>query len=143
MERLDYPLTDLNGQTHTLRSLVQKDKFNLLLFYNNDCLGCTGRALPLAYDLSQSYPFVHLVVIHTTFGNRSYTAQDIKDIFTKGESPFPIYMEKSHELFDAFDCDGTPHWILMNDKFEVLHSFFGSQDGTQMKLEYAIREFDV
>lgn len=138
----DVRLQSLSGEEFTLTDLLKDGKLNIILFYNNDCLGCTGRAIPLAYKLQNDYPFINLVVIHSSFGLRTYTVEDIQSIFTSGEAPFPIYMEAAHELYDFFDCEGTPHWILMNDKGEVLHSIFGSQDGSQMKLDFAIREFN-
>lgn len=136
------PLTDLEGVETTLLNLLKEEHLNLILFYNNDCLGCTGRALPLAYELQQEYSFIQLIVVHSTFGQRSYSIDDLKGIFTSGEAPFPIYREPTHELYDFFDCNGTPHWILMDDKGNVTHSIFGSQDGAQMKLDFAIREFE-
>lgn len=134
-------LVSLEGKSYLLSELLEKDHLNLILFYNNDCLGCTGRAIPLAYELQNEYSFLHLIVIHSSFGARNYSAEDIQSIFTSGEAPFPIYMESSHELYDYFDCNGTPHWVLMNEEGEILHSIFGSQEGSQMKLDFAIREF--
>lgn len=138
METLLY---SLSGESTQFSTLLKKDQLNLLLFYNNDCLGCTGRALPLAYELQKVYDFIHLIVIHSSFGGRNYTPEDLLSTFTRGTAPFPIYQEMGHELYDSFDCDGTPHWILMNGDGKVLHSIFGSQNGAQMKLDYAIQEF--
>ena len=137
----DIKLTDLKENYHTLSSLIQKSKLNLILFYNTDCLGCTGRAIPLAYKLHQEHLFLALTVIHSNFRNTPFSRDEVLSVFTDQESPIPIYRELNHELYDFFECEGTPHWVLMNDKQEILYSFFGSQDGAQMKLQYAIEEF--
>ncbi|PWH87240.1 hypothetical protein DIT68_01335 [Brumimicrobium oceani] len=123
--------------------MLQKNKLNLILFYNTNCLGCTGRAIPLAYKLDQEYSFLSLIVIHSNFRKELFTKDEVLSVFTGQESPIPIYRELRHELYDTFNCEGTPHWVLMNDKEEILHSFFGSQEGAQIKLQYAIDEFEA
>ncbi|RFC53818.1 peroxiredoxin family protein [Brumimicrobium aurantiacum] len=135
------PLTDLNDESFTLSSLIQKNKLNLILFYNTNCLGCTGRAIPLAYKLHQKHSNIALTVIHSNFMKKPFTKDEILSVFTDQKSPIPIYSELNHELYDFFECEGTPHWILMNDQQEILYSFFGSQDGAQIKLQYAIEEY--
>lgn len=134
-------LVDLNNQSHQLSSLIKKDKLNLVLFYNTNCLGCTGRAIPLAYKLSQEFSFISLIVIHSNFRPIPFTSEEVLSVFTDQKSPFEIYREERNELYTYFNCEGTPHWLLINGEGKVLHSFFGSQDGAQLKLEYAIREF--
>lgn len=136
-------LTDLKDQEHTLSSLIQKKKLNLILFYNTNCLGCTGRAIPLAYKLHKEYSFLALTVIHSNFRKEPFSKDEVLSVFTDQESPIPIYRELNHELYDSFNCEGTPHWVLMNDKEEILYSFFGSQEGAQLKLQYAIEEFEA
>ncbi len=134
-------LTDLKEEQHTLSSLIQKNKLNLILFYNTNCLGCTGRAIPLAYKLHKEHSFLALTVIHSSFRKEPFTKEEVLSVFTDQESPIPIYRELNHELYDYFECEGTPHWVLMNDKKEILHTFFGSQEGSQMKLQYAVEEY--
>lgn len=134
-------LIDLKGNKHFLPELIQEKKLNLILFYNTNCLGCTGRAIPLAYQLQQNYPIVNLIVIHSNFKKEPLSRDEVLSVFTNQESPMEIYAEDQHELYDYFHCEGTPHWILMNDQKEILYSFFGSQEGSQIKLSYAIEEF--
>lgn len=143
MEFPTIELIDLDGGQHTLSSLIEKGKLNLILFYNTNCLGCTGRAIPLAYKLHKKHSFLKLTVIHSNFRKVPFTKEEVLSVFTDQESPIEIYREEYHQLYDFFECEGTPHWILMNDKQEILYSFFGSQDGAQMKLQYAIEEFEA
>ncbi len=136
-------LIDLNEKSHNFGELIQNNSLNLVLFYNTNCLGCTGRAIPLAYKLKNEFDFISLTVIHSSFRPMPFSSQEVLSVFTDHQSPFNIYREAKHELYDYFECEGTPHWLILDGKGEVLHTFFGSQDGAQLKLEYAIQEFEA
>ena len=128
---------DLNGFPVNLMELY-KDKILLLLIYNNDCLGCTGRAIPLAYEFQQKYPTIQVAGIHADFINREGTKSNIKSIFRSGENPFPIFIDKQHKVFDEFNSEGTPQWLLISEKGELFRSFFGSQENAQNRLFYGL-----
>ena len=132
-------VTDLDGRELDLLT-EYKDKALVLIIYNNSCLGCTGRAIPLAYDFQQNNPSIQVIGIHSDFGGTKTTKEAIKSIFTSGEVPFPIYMDENHQVFDQFESAGTPQWILITHKGELFRSIFGSQDGAQNRLFYAIDE---
>lgn len=140
MEFPNIELVGLNDEVITLSALIQKKRLNLVLFYNTNCLGCTGRAIPLAYKLQQAYSFINLIVIHSNFRPTPFSSEEVLSVFTEQKSPFNIYREDKHELYDYFNCEGTPHWVMIDGHGEIQHSFFGSQEGAQMKLEYAIQE---
>ena len=112
----------------------------LILFFNIQCLGCVGRAIPLAYDYLQEFKNLNVVAIHTAFGKKVVTKDDIINIFTLKELPFPIYLDIENTNYEKFDCEGTPHWILMDKEGNVTRSIFGSQDGSQTRLIYALEE---
>lgn len=131
------PVLDLDGFPVDLMT-AYKNKVLLLIIYNNDCLGCTGRAIPLAYEFQQQYPSIQVAGIHANFVNREATKASIKSIFTSGENPFPIYIDEHHQVFDQFKAEGTPQWVLISEKGELFRSFFGSQDNAQNRLFYAL-----
>jgi peroxiredoxin len=131
------PVLDLDGNAVDLIK-TYSHKVLLLIIYNNDCLGCTGRAIPLAYEFQQQYPSIQVLGIHANFVNREATKASIKSVFTSGENPFPIYIDEHHQVFDQFKAEGTPQWVLISDKGELFRSFFGSQDNAQNRLFYAI-----
>lgn len=119
---------------------AQGEKPMLLLFFNIQCIGCVGRAIPLAYDYLQEFSNLNVVAIHTSFGKEIVSKDDIINIFTKKELPFPFYFDIGKTNYEKFGCEGTPHWILINSEGNVTRSVFGSQDGAQNRLIYALEE---
>ncbi|MDD3320223.1 MAG: TlpA disulfide reductase family protein [Paludibacter sp.] len=132
-------VTDLDGRKVDIMT-EYKGKPLVLIFYNNSCLGCTGRAIPLAFDFQQENASIQVIGIHSNFGKNETTKEDIKSIFTSGEVPFPIYIDENHRVYDQFESEGTPQWILITAEGELFRSIFGSQDGAQNRLFYAIEE---
>jgi peroxiredoxin len=130
-------VTDLVGNKTDLM-IKYKGKPLLLIIYNNACLGCTGRAIPLAYKFQQENDTLQVIGIHSNFGNTEITKEDIKSIFTSKEVPFPIYIDKDRSVFDQFESEGTPQWILITREGKMYRSFFGSQEGAQNRLSYAV-----
>lgn len=128
---------DLDGNPVDLM-IKYKNQTLLLIIYNNDCLGCTGRAIPLAYEFQQKYPSIKVLGIHADFINREGTKSSIKSVFTSGENPFPIYIDEHHKVYDQFNAEGTPQWLLISKNGELFRSIFGSQDNAQNRLYYAI-----
>lgn len=130
---------DLDGKIVNLVE-AYPNKPLLLVFYNNQCLGCTGRALPFAYTLKNDFPGVEIIGIHCDFTAVETSAEEIIGIFTSGSLPYPIYKDINLNLYKRFECEGTPHWILLNKNGEVQNSVFGSQQGAQNRLVYALEE---
>jgi peroxiredoxin len=112
----------------------------LIIIYNNQCLGCTGRAIPLAYEYQQEYANLQVLGIHSIFNKLPVSEEDIKSIFTSGELPFPIYLDQEHKVYDQFNAEGTPQWLLITAKGHLYRSIFGSQLGAQNRLMYALDE---
>ncbi|RUA34209.1 MAG: hypothetical protein DSY77_06305 [Bacteroidetes bacterium] len=115
-----------------------KGKPLLIIIYNNQCLGCTGRAIPLAYEYQQEYPNLQVVGIHSIFNMKPVSEDDIKSIFTTKELPFPIYLDQNHQVYDQFESEGTPQWLLITSEGYLYRSIFGSQLGAQNRLMYAL-----
>ncbi len=110
----------------------------LIIFYNNTCLGCTGRAIPLAYQYHRDYKNLQVIGIHSEFGGNLSTKEDIASIFTIEEVPFPIYIDPELKMYDRMNAEGTPHWVLINKEGEVFRSFFGSLGDSRNRLSYAV-----
>jgi hypothetical protein len=82
------------------------------------------------------------VGIHSNFTNTKVTENDINSIFTKDEPPFPIFLDEGHLVYDQFDSEGTPQWLLITKDAIVSRSIFGSQEGAQNRLFYALEQLD-
>lgn len=117
-----------------------KGKPLLIIIYHNQCLGCTGRAIPMAYKFQKEYKDIQVVGIHTNHSNSQITESDIKSIFTIDELPFPIYLDNGNKVYDQFQSEGTPQWALIKEDGTLFRSIFGSQAGAQNRLRYAIEE---
>lgn len=134
-------LKTLDHEEIQLEELLSPSKKNLLLFYHTNCLGCTGRAIPFAYDLLKKNPTtLNLIVIHADFGTTDNSKEEILEIFHTKEAPFPIYRDVDAKLYHTLHCEGTPHWILLSENGAVLNSIFGSQDNAQLRLHYMLEE---
>lgn len=140
-------LTSIYKSTMILNSFCGKqidlnelNESKLLLFFNKNCLGCTGRAIPFAYELMSEHTKLSIHVIHSDFGLTKTNIHEINELFSAGKSPFPIYIDKDASLYKHFQCEGVPHWILLDRKNNVIRSIFGSQTGAKNRLTYAIEE---
>lgn len=131
-------LMNLKGKTKVFSYSSLQGKKHLLLFYHTQCLGCIGRAIPLAYQLQKSHPEIEVLLIHSNLGSWKPTKQEILSVFVGGESPLPIYIDKNAELYHLLNCEGTPHWIFLNEKAEIENSIFGSQANAQNRLMYTL-----
>jgi hypothetical protein len=132
---------DFNGNQIDLIKEYQ-GKAILAIIYNNQCLGCTGRAIPLAYQLQKENVGIQVVGIHSNFTHTKVTENDIKSIFTIEELPFPIFLDEGHLVYDQFDSEGTPQWLLITKEGILSRSIFGSQVGAQNRLFYALEQLD-
>jgi hypothetical protein len=132
---------DFNGNQIDLIKKYQ-GKPILAIIYNNQCLGCTGRAIPLAYQLQEENVGVQVVGIHSNFTKIKVTENEIRSIFTIDELPFPIFLDEEHLVYDQFDSEGTPQWLLITKEGILSRSIFGSQEGAQNRLFYALEQLD-
>lgn len=137
-------IESINVQDFSENHIDLVQKYNkrpmLIIIYNNQCLGCTGRAIPLAYNFQKEYENLQVIGLHSNFNSNKVTEKDIKSIFTIDELPFPIYIDKDHKVYDQFNSEGTPQWLLINANGELERSIFGSQSGSQNRLSYALEQ---
>lgn len=117
-----------------------KGKPLLAIIYNNQCLACTGRAIPLAYELQKEHKEIQVVGIHTSFNGLPVSKSDVKSIFTLNELPFPIFLDLGGTVYDQFNSLGTPQWVLVTKDGLLARTIFGSQDAAKNRLSYALQE---
>lgn len=112
----------------------------LIIIYNNKCLGCTGRAIPLAYEFQQEFQELQVIGIHTNFGEDQVTEKEIRSIFTIDVLPFPIYLDEGQTVYHQFESEGTPQWVLITKDRLLSKSIFGSQESAQNRLMYSLEQ---
>ncbi|WKV11465.1 TlpA family protein disulfide reductase [Marivirga harenae] len=142
MEKEITPIPSIKVQDFGYNELNLLEKYKgkplVIIIYNNQCLGCTGRAIPLAYEYQKEYADLQVIGIHSIFNKKPVTEDDIKSIFTTQELPFPIYLDQNHQVYDQFESEGTPQWLLITAEGILYRSIFGSQLGAQNRLMYAL-----
>jgi len=139
---MNIQLLTLDKETVVLNSLLKRDRPNLILFYNTYCLGCTGRAIPFAYELTKDFHELNLIVIHTNFGNQTFSKAEILDIFKSKNAPFDIFIDPQAKAYEHFDCEGTPHWVVLDKDIQRFRSIFGSQTHAKQRLFYALESLN-
>lgn len=133
-------LKDLDQQSHSFSSKSLAGKKHLLLFYHTQCLGCTGRAIPLAYQFQKDFPEMNVILIHVNLGSLHPTTEEILSVFVDGKSSLPIFIDENAALYHHFNCEGTPHWVFLDEKVQVQNSIFGSQANAQNRLMYTLEQ---
>lgn len=117
-----------------------KGKNLLIIIYRNQCLACAGRAVPLAYEFQEEFQELQVIGIHTNFGKEKTTKEEVASIFRLDEFPFPIYVDEEHEVFDQFQSEGTPQWLIITKDKTLYRSIFGSQVGAQNRIKYRLED---
>ncbi|MGO3690515.1 MAG: TlpA family protein disulfide reductase [Psychroflexus halocasei] len=131
-------IKDVDLKKHPLKADFFKEKTTLVLFYNNDCLGCTGRAIPFGYELKEEFG-IQVILIHSNF-SFSVDRKDIESIFSTPELPLEVFIDENHFAYDQFQCEGTPHWLLIDKDLNITQSIFGSQPNAQNRIIYSLAE---
>ena len=117
----------------------------LLLFFNIGCAGCTGRAVPYTLELNERYPGLQIAALHASFAASStYPDSQVQAVLDYFKVPYPVYLDQGSATFDAYQAEGTPHWVLIDAEGRIAKSFFGSMEGAIQRLEYTLAElFDT
>lgn len=113
----------------------------LILFFSRGCPSCLSRAIPFSLQVRKVYPEINLVGIHTRFEGAVYSPTQIDEIIQLHHIPYPVYRDQGHETFDLMGAEGTPHWILLNEKGNPVRSIFGSMPNALQRLDYLLQEW--
>lgn len=125
-------------QPVTLENYANKP--SLLLFFNIGCHGCMTRGLPVAAEIARQYPDIQVIGIHSSFGAFGRNPEDVAAALEAYDLNFPVLLDEDHATFDAYEAEGTPHWIFINADGQVVKSIFGSQPNALQRLEYTLIE---
>jgi len=67
----------------------------------------------LTYQLQKENVAVQVAVTPSNFSNTKVAENDIKSIFTVGDLAFPIFLDEGHLVYNPFDSEETPQWLLI------------------------------
>lgn len=135
----EWSLTELTSG-ETLSSQQFAGKPVLLFFFNIGCDGCMFRGLPVAAEIARQYDEINVIGVHSTFNAFGHTLDQIRTEIDEHGVPFPVVLDSDHAVFDAFEAEGTPHWIFIDSEGKVERSIFGSQPNALQRLEYGLME---
>ncbi len=115
----------------------------LVLFFSLGCPGCLGRAIPYANRIVyENQGKVNVLGIHTNFEGVDFP----KERFEKAKEDFfirfPFYKDHNYDTtFLNYGAGGTPHWVLVDQKGNVVYSIFGSDpNNALLRLDYMLNE---
>ncbi len=137
-----FNLTTLDNQPIELESILSTKHYSLFLLYHQFCLGCTGRAIPFAWEIAKENRWLGVYLLHTNQGNHKFSKKELLSVFTNGISPLPILIDNGHKLYDYYDAEGTPTWLFFDQKGNLLKNIFGSQANASNRLLYYLEELN-
>ena len=139
-ELKDWKVTSLKGKLAPSLYHFQ-GKYHLILFFNTACIGCSTRAIPFAKQIKRAFPEIEISTVHTDLGTiGKYTIEEVKQYVKKHNIDFPVYLDKNKQTYDTFQAEGTPHWVVLGPKGEVIRSIFGSMPNALQRLYYLLIE---
>lgn len=134
-----WQLSDAQGGVSRLTDFLGRPL--LVLFFSIDCPACVGRALPFSRLVAARYPALRIVGIHSQLeGGRAHTPEQVRAVAERQQFSHPVLLDDGGTTFSAYGASGTPHWVLIDAQGIVRKSFWGSTQGPQQRLEYALQE---
>jgi peroxiredoxin len=121
----DLKLTQLSGSSVSLAEL--RGKPILLDFWGSYCAPCKRTTLH-AQDLANRYKSSGLTVLTLT----QDTAQDAKLWSDYNHVNLPVLLDPDGAAFKAFDVQGVPVTILIDENGKVVHYWVGLDDPSSM-----------
>ncbi|MFC4427618.1 TlpA family protein disulfide reductase [Deinococcus navajonensis] len=119
----------------------------LVMTFNLECPGCVSRGIPFLKRLSSEFGgAVHLLAVHTSFGHRQLPREEVEPTLLKfardfARLPFPVALDLDGNFAQAWQTEGTPHWLAFAPGGALLRSVYGSQENAQTRLQYLLEEW--
>lgn len=115
----------------------------LILFFNLNCPGCVGRAIPFANRVALEYKDkVNVVGIHSNFEGPELSDEEITDKMKSLYARFPFYRDAGlASTFYSYRAGGTPHWVLVDSNGLIVQDIFGSDPNRALlRLDLTLKE---
>ena len=118
-------------------------KSTLILIFSLGCPGCLGRAIPFANRMVvENQDNLNVIGIHSNFEGVDFSLEKFQkakdDFFIR----FDFFKDKNfNTTFLDYGAGGTPHWLLVDEKGNLVYSIFGSDpNNALLRLDLKIKE---
>lgn len=118
-------------------------KPTLILIFSLGCPGCLGRAIPFANRMVvENQDNLNVIGIHSNFEGVDFSLEKFQkakdDFFIR----FDFFKDKNfNSTFLDYGAGGTPHWLLVDEKGNLVYSIFGSDpNNALLRLDLKIKE---
>lgn len=115
-------------------------RYGLILLFNQECLTCKTRALPLLKEWTEFYPDLHTAAVHVQPGRKQIETAEIQGFIEQQSLNFPVYVDQERKSYKGLQAEGTPHWIILGPAGQIKRSIFGSRPNALQRIDYFIRE---
>lgn len=121
----------------------------LLLLFNLECAGCVSRAVPWLKRAEHAVgDRAVLLAVHTAYGHRPYPREDVVPRLTHyatafADLPFSVALDVDGLWAERAGAQGTPHWLVWNDRGVLERSVYGSQENALTRLAYVLEDWGV
>ena len=136
---VDWSVDTIDGQKGPSLQ-TWEGRYGLILMFNQECLTCKTRALPLLKQWTEYYPELRTAAVHVQPGRKKTEVADIRALVEHQALNFPVYVDRERESYRALQAEGTPHWILLNPDGQIERSIFGSRPNALQRIDYFIQE---
>ncbi len=121
----------------------------LALIFNLECAGCVTRAVPWLKRLAPAANGVAVVAaVHTAYAHRVLPREEVvprlqhyaKDF---AALPFPVALDLDGSWAEGVGAQGTPHWLVWDERGRLERSVYGSQANALTRLAYVAEGWGV
>lgn len=121
----------------------------LALIFNLECAGCVTRAVPWLKRLARAADGAAVVLaVHTAYAHRVLPREDVVPRLQHYATdfaalPFPVALDLDGSWAEAVGAQGTPHWLVWDERGRLERSVYGSQANALTRLAYVAEGWGV
>ena len=121
----------------------------LALLFNLACAGCVSRAVPWLKRASLAVgSCATLFAVHTAYGHqvlpRASVAPQVERFARSfARLPCEVALDLSGDFAERHGAEGTPHWLIWNERGDLERSIYGSQANALTRLGYLLEAWGV
>jgi cytochrome c biogenesis protein CcmG, thiol:disulfide interchange protein DsbE len=131
-QSFDFSLEDLDGNTVTLTSLLEKGPV-MISFWALWCIPCKEemKIMSEIYNKYKDSGFVYVAMNQDT----PKSSAKVKSYIESKEYKFIVLLDSDAHVFENFGGQNLPYSVLMNKKGDVVKTYTGYVPGDESKIE--------